>query len=422
MTTRRDELSVAVESVALLGKALVEPPDKYRGLTDVETRYRQRYLDLECNERTRQVFRIRHTAVRAIREHLTERGFTEVEGPVLQSIQGGATARPFVTHHNALDLDLYLRIALELHLKRLIVGGLERVFEIGRVFRNEGIDTRHNPEFTMLEAYQAFADYHDMMDLAQGMVVAAARAALGDDLVVRHGGHAIDLPSISARAGPNGGPVEPPAIVRPVRVRRPQVNRNSCCSASAAPRRTRTSSCCGQATLDRANYTCSAPPSRPASAASRGRSWRGLPYARLEPCLRIWGSAIRPPVHGRSVSSTSGAAERPLYSGPPRARHGSTAIRRLDSVGGQPRCPVRCDGADHARAGACRHRTNERPAGGSSQLAARRCRWWPTCVRARPTPIWLAGSRSAPRRCTAMCARPSRSWWRWPRLWTRRSR
>ena len=193
MTTRRGELSVAVESVALLGKALAEPPDKYRGLADVETRYRQRYLDLECNERTRQIFRIRHTAVLALREHLAERGFTEVEGPVLQSIQGGATARPFVTHHNALDLDMYLRIALELHLKRLIVGGMERVFEIGRVFRNEGIDTRHNPEFTMLEAYQAFADYHDMMDLAQGMVVAAARAALGDDLVVRHGGHAIDL-------------------------------------------------------------------------------------------------------------------------------------------------------------------------------------------------------------------------------------
>jgi lysyl-tRNA synthetase, class II len=196
LTTRRGELSVAVESVALLGKALAEPPDKHRGLADVETRYRQRYLDLEVNERTREIFRIRHTAVRTIREHLAERGFVEVEGPVLQSIQGGATARPFVTHHNALDLDLYLRIALELHLKRLIVGGMERVFEIGRVFRNEGIDTRHNPEFTMLEAYQAFADYHDMMELTQGMVVAAARAALGsgpDDLVVHYGGHAIDL-------------------------------------------------------------------------------------------------------------------------------------------------------------------------------------------------------------------------------------
>ncbi|WP_138759944.1 lysine--tRNA ligase [Modestobacter altitudinis] len=194
MTTRRGELSVSVEDFAVLGKALLEPPDKHRGLTDVETRYRQRYADLEVNERTREVFRIRHAAVRAIRRHLEDRGFTEVEGPVLQTIQGGASARPFVTHHNALDLDLYLRIALELHLKRLIVGGMERVFEIGRVFRNEGIDTRHNPEFTMLEAYQAFADYTDMMDLVEGMVTSAARAALGpDDLTVHYGGHAIDL-------------------------------------------------------------------------------------------------------------------------------------------------------------------------------------------------------------------------------------
>ncbi|MGY1706620.1 lysine--tRNA ligase [Geodermatophilus sp. SYSU D00697] len=193
MTTRRGELSVCVEDFAVLGKALLEPPDKHRGLPDVETRYRQRYADLEVNERTREVFRIRHTAVRAIRRHLEDRGFTEVEGPVLQTIQGGASARPFVTHHNALDLDLYLRIALELHLKRLIVGGLERVFEIGRVFRNEGIDTRHNPEFTMLEAYEAFADYTDMMDLTEGLVTAAARAALGDRLTVHHGGHAIDL-------------------------------------------------------------------------------------------------------------------------------------------------------------------------------------------------------------------------------------
>jgi lysyl-tRNA synthetase len=193
ITTRRGELSVCVEDFAVLGKALLPPPDAHRGLPDVETRYRQRYTDLEANERTREVFRIRHTAVRAIRRHLEDRGFTEVEGPVLQSIQGGASARPFVTHHNALDLDLYLRIALELHLKRLIVGGMERVFEIGRVFRNEGIDTRHNPEFTMLEAYQAFADYTDMMDLTEAMVTAAARAALGDDLTVHYGGHAIDL-------------------------------------------------------------------------------------------------------------------------------------------------------------------------------------------------------------------------------------
>jgi lysyl-tRNA synthetase, class II len=195
MTTRRGELSVCVESFALLGKSLFEASDKHRGLSDVETRYRQRYVDLAANERTREIFRMRHTAVRAIRRHLEDRGFTEVEGPVLQTIQGGASARPFVTHHNALDLDMYLRIALELHLKRLIVGGLDRVFEIGRVFRNEGIDTRHNPEFTMLEAYQAFADYHDMMDLVEGMIIAAARAALGADgeLVVHYGGRSMEL-------------------------------------------------------------------------------------------------------------------------------------------------------------------------------------------------------------------------------------
>src|SRR4051812_27182034 len=193
MTTRRGELSICVESFAVLGKALRDPPAKHGGLTDVETRYRQRYADLEANERTREIFRIRHTAVRAIRRHLEESGFTEVEGPVLQTIQGGASARPFVTHSNALDLDLYLRIALELHLKRLIVGGLERVFEIGRVFRNEGVDTRHNPEFTLLEAYQAFGDITDMMELTEGLVTAAARAALGDDLTVHYAGHTIDL-------------------------------------------------------------------------------------------------------------------------------------------------------------------------------------------------------------------------------------
>ena len=193
MTTRTGELSVCVEDFAVLGKALHAPPPEHAGLTDVETRYRQRYVDLEVNERTRQVFRIRHAAVRAIRRHLEDLDFTEVEGPVLQTIQGGASARPFVTHSNALDLDLYLRIALELHLKRLIVGGLERVFEIGRVFRNEGVDTRHNPEFTLLEAYQAFGDITDMMELTEGLVTAAARAALGEDLTVHYAGHTIDL-------------------------------------------------------------------------------------------------------------------------------------------------------------------------------------------------------------------------------------
>ncbi|MGH4022980.1 MAG: lysine--tRNA ligase, partial [Pseudonocardiaceae bacterium] len=193
MTTRRGELSIRVEKFQLLAKAVVVPPDKYHGLTDVQTRYRQRDVDLAANESTRRIFRIRHAAISAIRGYLTEHGFTEVESPVLQTIQGGASARPFRTHHNALNLDLYLRIALELHLKRLIVGGMERVFEIGRVFRNEGIDTRHNPEFTMLEAYQAFADYHDVMDLVEGLIVHTARATLGERLVVGSGGQEIDL-------------------------------------------------------------------------------------------------------------------------------------------------------------------------------------------------------------------------------------
>ncbi len=193
MRTDKGELSVAVESFEMLGKALRPPPDKDKGLTDVETRYRQRYVDLMTNESTRRIFDIRRRVISAIRRHLEEHGFWEVEGPILGSIQGGATARPFITHHNALDIDMYLRIALELHLKRLVVGGMERVFELSRVFRNEGIDVRHNPEFTMLEAYQAFADYNDMMDLVEGMVVAAVSDALDGDYVVKVGGREVDL-------------------------------------------------------------------------------------------------------------------------------------------------------------------------------------------------------------------------------------
>lgn len=193
MRTHHGELSVQVDEFSLLGKAVRSPPDKDKALTDVELRYRQRYVDLMMTERTRRIFDIRRRTILAIRHHLESRGFWEVEGPILQNIQGGATARPFITHHNALDIDMYLRIALELHLKRLVVGGMERVFEIGRVFRNEGIDVRHNPEFTMLEAYQAFADYTDMMDLVEGMVVAAATEALDGNLVVRLGDRTIDL-------------------------------------------------------------------------------------------------------------------------------------------------------------------------------------------------------------------------------------
>ncbi len=192
MTTKKGELSVKVERAELLAKALRPLPDKWHGLADVDTRFRQRYVDLIVNPEARRVFEIRHAAIAGIRAHLVAEGFIEVETPVLSLEAGGATARPFVTHHNALDLDLYLRIALELHLKRLIVGGMERVFEVSRVFRNEGIDTRHNPEFTMLEAYQALADYHDMMDLTEALVVAAARAALGTT-VVAIDGREVDL-------------------------------------------------------------------------------------------------------------------------------------------------------------------------------------------------------------------------------------
>jgi lysyl-tRNA synthetase class 2 len=192
MKTRKGELSVRVEQWQILAKSLRPLPEKWKGLTDVDTRFRQRYVDLVVNEEARRVFDVRHRIVAALRAHLASEGFIEVETPVLEQRQGGATARPFVTHHNALDLDLYLRIALELPLKRLIVGGLERVFEIGRIFRNEGVDTTHNPEFTMLEAYQAYADYHDMMDLTQALVVAAARGAL-DTTTVTIADREVDL-------------------------------------------------------------------------------------------------------------------------------------------------------------------------------------------------------------------------------------
>jgi lysyl-tRNA synthetase class 2 len=161
--TRRGELSVRARSVMLLSKAIRPLPEKWHGLQDVEQRYRQRYVDLMVNERSREIARIRVETVERIRDFMRSRNFVEVETPMLQPQPGGATARPFVTHLNALDMDLFLRVAPELYLKRLVVGGFERVFEINRNFRNEGISTRHNPEFTMLEAYQAFADYFEMM-------------------------------------------------------------------------------------------------------------------------------------------------------------------------------------------------------------------------------------------------------------------
>ena len=175
--TRRGELSIAVDAFVLLAKTLRPPPDKHHGLKDPELRYRQRYLDLMASDETRDVFVTRAKAISGVRRFLDDRDFVEVETPVLQPLYGGAAARPFVTHHNALDRDFYLRIATELYLKRCIVGGLERVYELGKDFRNEGISFKHNPEFTMLETYEAYADYRDVMEMLEGMVSEAAERA-----------------------------------------------------------------------------------------------------------------------------------------------------------------------------------------------------------------------------------------------------
>ncbi len=174
--TQRGEISVRTKAYTLLAKALRPLPEKYHGLKDTDTRYRQRYLDLIVNPEVKETFEKRSLIIRTIRNVLEEQGFIEVETPILNQIPGGATARPFVTHHNALDIDLFLRIAPELYLKRLIVGGFERVFEIGRQFRNEGLSIKHNPEFTLLEAYQAYTDYHGMMDLTEKLIETAALA------------------------------------------------------------------------------------------------------------------------------------------------------------------------------------------------------------------------------------------------------
>ncbi|WP_415399193.1 lysine--tRNA ligase [Synechococcus sp. W4D4] len=185
--TDRGELSVKVKDWQMLSKSLQPLPDKWHGLADVEKRYRQRYLDLIVSPDTRETFRRRAVAVSAIRRWLDERGFLEIETPVLQSVPGGADARPFETHHNALDLPLTLRIATELHLKRLVVGGFERVYELGRIFRNEGISTRHNPEFTSIEVYQAYADYNDMMDLTEQLIAHVCQQVCGTTRITYQG-------------------------------------------------------------------------------------------------------------------------------------------------------------------------------------------------------------------------------------------
>src|SRR5215213_2639499 len=190
--TKTNELTIWASSLEFLAKCFLPLPEKWHGLTDVETRYRQRYLDLIVNPDSRRVFAVRSKVLAATRGFLNGRGFLEVETPMMQKIAGGALARPFVTHHNALDMQLYMRIAPELYLKRLTVGGLERVYEINRNFRNEGISTQHNPEFTMLEFYQAYSEYREMMTLTEEMLSAVAREAIGTDQI-HFGEHEISL-------------------------------------------------------------------------------------------------------------------------------------------------------------------------------------------------------------------------------------
>ncbi|PCM39960.1 lysine--tRNA ligase [Mammaliicoccus sciuri] len=190
--TNTGELSVKAKEFTVLTKSLRPLPDKYHGLQDIEQRYRQRYLDLITSEESTKTFITRSQIIQEMRTYLNNKGFLEVETPMMHQIAGGASARPFVTHHNALDATLYMRIAIELHLKRLIVGGLEKVYEIGRVFRNEGVSTRHNPEFTMIELYEAYADYNDIMDLTESMVAAIAEKVLGST-TVQYGEESIDL-------------------------------------------------------------------------------------------------------------------------------------------------------------------------------------------------------------------------------------
>jgi len=190
--TQTGETSVKAKSITVLSKSLYPLPDKFHGLKDVEMRYRQRYVDLIMSQDVRDSFILRSKIIQAMRRYLDGQGYLEVETPTLHAIAGGASARPFITHHNALDMQLYMRIAIELHLKRLIVGGLEKVYEIGRVYRNEGISTRHNPEFTMIELYEAYADYKDIMSLTERLIAHIAQEVLGTTTIT-YGEHQVDL-------------------------------------------------------------------------------------------------------------------------------------------------------------------------------------------------------------------------------------
>ncbi len=190
--TQRGEMSVRVVDVTLLSKSLLPLPEKFHGLTNTELRFRQRYVDLIVNPEVKRNFQLRSQFIKHIRDYMDERGYMEVETPVLNTISGGATARPFITHHNTLDIDMYMRIATELPLKRLIVGGMDRVYEIGRIFRNEGMDPKHNPEFTTIELYEAYADFNTMADIAEGVITTAAQKLLGT-YQIKWMGHDIDL-------------------------------------------------------------------------------------------------------------------------------------------------------------------------------------------------------------------------------------
>jgi lysyl-tRNA synthetase class 2 len=190
--TKSGEPTLEVENLTLLAKSLQPLPEKWHGLSDIDKRYRQRYLDLIANTEAKEIFHVRSQVITAIRQFLNRRGFIEVETPVLQPSAGGALARPFITHHHALDQDFYLRIAPELHLKRLIIGGFDKVYELGRIFRNEGISTKHNPEFTMLESYETYADYNDVMAMVEEMVAEVSQQVLGKDKV-KFGGNTINF-------------------------------------------------------------------------------------------------------------------------------------------------------------------------------------------------------------------------------------
>lgn len=190
--TKVGELSIKVTDFCLLTKSLRPLPDKFHGLKDIEQRYRQRYLDLIMNHESKNTFILRSKIIQSMRRYLDSHGYLEVETPMMHAIAGGAAAKPFVTHHNALDISLYMRIAIELHLKRLIVGGLEKVYEIGRVFRNEGVSTRHNPEFTMIELYEAYADYKDIMSLTENLIAHIAKEVLGTT-IIQYGEQEVDL-------------------------------------------------------------------------------------------------------------------------------------------------------------------------------------------------------------------------------------